>query len=1608
MTSTCISRWQAWLSIVAAFLALAAPASADVLAGWDVSSASSWGASPLAASTSAANVVVGGLMRGGGVGTSGTGAARGWGGNTWTSSSESAAISAGQTASFSISANSGYQVSFSSISRLDYRRSASGPANGVLQYQVGGGSFNDVANFSYSSTSSSGSSIGATDLSSVAALQNVPAGTNVTFRIVNYGGSSSSGTWYVFDTANTTASDLEVSGSVTVGSGALNGVCGSSNGQTLSAAPTANLCSVGTASVVSGNGPWTWSCAGSGAGTTASCAANVSTASPFKIFHMNDVHARLTPHQWIINQHGSAPDTFEAVGGGAYLAGELLALVANDPTALVLDGGDISEGNPIGDMNCTSGQGSALTCASSGFGNGGMTAVYSLLQSKLAAVGGARGTRGIDALVVGNHDVRDASYITNMEQMAANGVPVISANVRDISTGAPHFPATTTVTVNGVKIGIIGYTTSSAQVGASLASTLEVVDCQWTGSSVCNISDYVNQLRNGQQCSIVILLTHDGHSDLVDPTTPVIADTSAAKVPELAITGHWHTWASTAWQPQQLNYKTVFTESSSYMAYIGELLVNGQGGYLSSTQHVLRNSDITPDPDVNALINNMIGQYNAAHTGHPVDEIVGYSNDNLLLDNRMKWWSADEYPWDGNNSAGQWITDAMKWKCDNLAWPSGGGCDLAIEAGGGVRADIPAGPVTYMQVYETYPWSDDTYVRVNMTGQDIINFINATNLDTGFSSQLDVTAFDGIINQVLMNGQPIGLSTTYKVAINNYMLAHPPASYTWPGTVAAESDPANTLVRDSLSDFMRSVHSTPATAYSVGNSRYHFNDQYSGGYRAVITMMNDADSQTEFEDGFIRLLSATPETVERRGARQVPTDLVNTDGTVVASNRLAEQELYRSYLGFKTGALQPGDIVEVLGKSSFFGGDPEFVDQEGIYGNGIEFNVVGHDASLAKPAYVGSISGFMNDGYKNHYVQFLARKSTSNTVVDQNGTSLQIWDKTAYVSASLPGNVGDTLRITGVPTMENYALRFRSDSAAVSTAPLPAGTEAKSYVNPLLGIATAPITLSATASVSGEGYALTPLADAEVASGSANTNFGTNANLYLESSPGSFGVERAWLKFDLSVIPAGSTITSATLQLWNWKSAGPSMPVEVRSSSTDSWTETGITWNTQPSLGDVLDTQTLASGTSNVLYSWNVTSFVQGELAGDEVATLVAKPSDESQTGTPSPSYGFDAKEFGSNPPILQVLTQANASSIANLQYFYRYSADNVNWSVWAPAGSANAAPYSLAFGFANGQGYYEFYSVATDNLGHVEPTPVSAEAAVHFEAATGGTQTINFGTLASSPAGSSLSASATSSSGLTVSFSSLTPNVCTVTGSQVTTVAIGTCKLAADQVGDAGYYLAAAEVTSSFQVTGVPQTISFSPLGALQLNSSTPLSATATSGLAVVFTSQTPAVCSVSGASVTAVAGGTCTIAANQPGDGAYWLAAGTQIQSVAIQLLSQTISFPALSDQTLSTGPISISATASSGLTVSFTTQTANVCTVSAAQITLLSAGTCTIAANQAGNATYAPASAVSRSFQVSGGGGSPGDSAPSDGPLPLWALVLLGMMMLSIASWRTGFRK
>jgi hypothetical protein len=85
------------------------------------------------------------------------------------------------------------------------------------------------------------------------------------------------------------------------------------------------------------------------------------------------------------------------------------------------------------------------------------------------------------------------------------------------------------------------------------------------------------------------------------------------------------------------------------------------------------------------------------------------------------------------------------------------------------------------------------------------------------------------------------------------------------------------------------------------------------------------------------------------------------------------------------------------------------------------------------------------------------------------------------------------------------------------------------------------------------------------------------------------------------------------------------------------------------------------------------------------------------------------------------------------------------------------------------------------------------------------------------------------------------------------------------------------------------------------------------------------------------------------------------------SIKRADQIIDFDLLPSYALADFPLTLSAMASSGLPVTFSSSTPGVCTVIGSMVTLVSTGTCTIVASQAGNDTYNPAVNVSRSFTV-----------------------------------------
>lgn len=128
-------------------------------------------------------------------------------------------------------------------------------------------------------------------------------------------------------------------------------------------------------------------------------------------------------------------------------------------------------------------------------------------------------------------------------------------------------------------------------------------------------------------------------------------------------------------------------------------------------------------------------------------------------------------------------------------------------------------------------------------------------------------------------------------------------------------------------------------------------------------------------------------------------------------------------------------------------------------------------------------------------------------------------------------------------------------------------------------------------------------------------------------------------------------------------------------------------------------------------------------------------------------------------------------------------------------------------------------------------------------------------------------------------------------------------------------------------------------------------------------------------GATITILRAGRCAITVTQAGDDTH-APASPVTQDFFIDKGQQSIVFDKPTDKLYGAAPFSLLATATSGLSVSFSVPSDGACTLNGVTLTLTSAGSCTVTARQSGDGNFYAAPDVERSFTI---------IAPSPSPTP-----------------------
>ncbi len=315
-------------------------------------------------------------------------------------------------------------------------------------------------------------------------------------------------------------------------------------------------------------------------------------------------------------------------------------------------------------------------------------------ETKGATVIEAMNIAGYDAAAVGNHDL-DFGQEVLRERVAQAKFPFLAANIIEESTGQiPSYLKPYIIKqVGNLKVGIIGlaYPGSAAIVKADSVKGLKFLDGVETATKL------VPTLR--PQVDLLVVLSHMsfiGDQDLAARVSGI----------DVIVGGHSHT-------EQRYTMKageTLIVQAGTAGKVLGRLVISYDRAAKKITAYTGANElvnvvsgQIAPNAQVAALVKTRLDAASAI-----MERPLGQT----LIDL--------EPATEGECPLGNLVADAM------LAAPSGDRpAEASMHNNSGLRARIPAGPITYGALYQALPF-DNVIASIDISGQALLEILERT------------------------------------------------------------------------------------------------------------------------------------------------------------------------------------------------------------------------------------------------------------------------------------------------------------------------------------------------------------------------------------------------------------------------------------------------------------------------------------------------------------------------------------------------------------------------------------------------------------------------------------------------------------------------------------------------------------------------------------------------------------------------------------------------------------------------------------------------------------------------------------------------------------------
>ncbi|WP_278427310.1 bifunctional UDP-sugar hydrolase/5'-nucleotidase UshA [Pantoea dispersa] len=391
---------------------------------------------------------------------------------------------------------------------------------------------------------------------------------------------------------------------------------------------------------------------------------------------------------------------------------------------------------------------------------------------------------GYDAMALGNHEFDKPLSVLQKQQKWAK-FPFLAANIYAKGSDKRLFKPWAIFNRMGLKIAVIGLTTTDT---LRIANPQNVAQIE-IRDPVKETEKAVAELRASDKPDVIIALTHMGHYDDGQHGSNAPGDVELARslppgTVNVIVGGHSHDVVCMAKENVSVaDYQPGQPCQPDRQNGVWIVQAKEWGKFVGRGDFTFRNGELTLDNYQLIPVNlkHKVKNLDGSETWLPYQEAIAQNGAMMKLLTPYQLRAGKQLAVNVGRSDSVFDGDRSKVRFEQMplaqlilrAQMAATQADFAVISGGGIRTSLAQGEISWRDLLQIQPFGNQV-VSVTLTGKELLNYLaTVANIKAdsgGFAqfSNISLVADGKSVSAVKINGEPLQLDKTYRMATNSF------------------------------------------------------------------------------------------------------------------------------------------------------------------------------------------------------------------------------------------------------------------------------------------------------------------------------------------------------------------------------------------------------------------------------------------------------------------------------------------------------------------------------------------------------------------------------------------------------------------------------------------------------------------------------------------------------------------------------------------------------------------------------------------------------------------------------------------------------------------------